>query len=376
MKVQGTVVRLSEQSVEQLSNRVKKIGQSGILTCGENVEEAKDLLCKLSHRKHVVLTNSGTSAFDALFAILRMKGKKRVAFQANQFPSVLFSALRSNFEIVFLDLDFDRLVPDVSSLDDSDWNDLDVLVIQMTGGFLPDVSDLLEKCRKYNVMVIEDGCHSLGANGKTIFDYGCCIGDVSVSSFFATKMVACGEGGALFTDHDDLAENVEMFVRCGKKQMWGEPECLMQGMSSRLSELNAAGLCESLISLQGRITKRVKVRSMYFELFSIESLNRDWSNDRSNLYKMPVQFKNRIGSKEKFYRFMKERDIIFGAGVFDSLVMRHPCLADFHAVKGDIWSITKGIEFARTHVCLPLHEFMTEGEVDWVVKSLKECGLC
>jgi dTDP-4-amino-4,6-dideoxygalactose transaminase len=122
------------------------------------------------------------------------------------------------------------------------------------GGNLARMDDLLSMCRERGIALIEDSCHAIGAtyhhpHGQAPDGLVAgSIGDIGTFSFYANKNLACGEGGMLVTNRDDLGDTIQMLRSHGMtRSSWerhqgraGSYDIAMPGFNYRLDELHAA----------------------------------------------------------------------------------------------------------------------------------------
>ena len=119
------------------------------------------------------------------------------------------------------------------------------------------MADILKLANQHQISIIEDNAQALGAKyGKEKErKFLGTIGDIGCTSFFPTKNLACfGDGGALFTNDDALAEKIRMIANHGQKEKYQHE---MVGINSRLDTLQAAILNFKLNHLDQQLsTKR------------------------------------------------------------------------------------------------------------------------
>lgn len=122
------------------------------------------------------------------------------------------------------------------------------------GGNLARMSEIVDLCTRHGLALIEDSCHAVGARhhdpqGRA--PHGVMagsIGDLGTFSFYANKNLACGEGGMLVTNRDDLSERIQMLRSHGMtRSSWerhqgraGSYDIALAGFNYRLDELHAA----------------------------------------------------------------------------------------------------------------------------------------
>ena len=123
---------------------------------------------------------------------------------------------------------------------------------------------ILEIAKKYNLLVLEDGAQGFG--GKIGEQKACSFGDIATTSFFPAKPLGCyGDGGAIFTNHDEWAELIQSYRVHGKGK--DKYDNVRIGMNSRLDTIQAAILQIKLKAFQEYELDRVnKVADQYTEL--------------------------------------------------------------------------------------------------------------
>ncbi|WP_161966033.1 DegT/DnrJ/EryC1/StrS family aminotransferase [Steroidobacter cummioxidans] len=121
------------------------------------------------------------------------------------------------------------------------------------GGNLARMSELVELCKRHGLALIEDSCHAVGAayhDAQGRAPHGVMagsIGDLGTFSFYANKNLACGEGGMLVTNRDDLGDRIQMLRSHGmtrssweRHQSRAGYDIARPGFNYRLDELHAA----------------------------------------------------------------------------------------------------------------------------------------
>ncbi len=135
-------------------------------------------------------------------------------------------------------------------------------------GQCADMEAILNIARKYNLYVIEDTAQAIGAsytfsNGKV--KMAGCIGNLGCTSFFPSKNLGCfGDGGAMYTDDDILAQKIRMIANHGQTIQYHHD---FIGVNSRLDTLRAAILRAKLPQLDGYNVKRNYAAEYYDDMF-------------------------------------------------------------------------------------------------------------
>ena len=131
------------------------------------------------------------------------------------------------------------------------------------GASMSDLDRLTEICRRHGLFLIEDCAHMHGARWR---DKGSgSWGEIGSFSFQTTKLMTSGEGGAVITSDDDLAQRCHSIVNCGRKEEgYGSFEGWLLGINGRITELQAAVLLAQLERLEENTAKR-DIAATYLE---------------------------------------------------------------------------------------------------------------
>jgi perosamine synthetase len=218
---------------------VAKVLESGIVTnrLGEgpmNKAFQKDLADYLEV-KHVLTVSSGTAALHSALLAAGIKNGDEVIVPPFTFVATANVALLAGAKPVFADIN-----PKTYSMEPTKFRKA---ITKKTKAVIPvhlyghpaDMDPITEIAEEKGIAVIEDCAQSIGARykGKTTGS----IGDMGCFSFYASKNMTTGEGGALATNNDELAEKVWKIRRHGEKE---EYECEMLGHNYRMPEIEAA----------------------------------------------------------------------------------------------------------------------------------------
>ena len=254
-----------------IDQRIATVMDHGAYIMGPEVKELEAALGRWSQAKHVISCSSGT---DAL--ILALLGMKLRPGQGVICPSFTFAATAEAMAVlgaspVFADVDPHSFNLDARNLSAALQAGIDagleVVGIMPVGlfGMPADMHAIRDFAQKHGLWIIDDGAQSFGASfhdvpvGK--------LADVTCTSFFPAKPLGCyGDGGALFTDHDEVAE---IAISCrihgmGKTKYHND----RIGMTARLDTIQAAVLLSKLSIFKDELVARQHVADCYTELLS------------------------------------------------------------------------------------------------------------
>ena len=250
---------------------IDKVLAHGKYIMGPEVKELEETLATFCGVKHTISCSSGT---DALIMTLMALGVK--SGDAVFVPSFTFAATAEAIAVlgatpVFVDVNPDDYNINLDSLKDAydvaqtkQLNTTGIIAVDLFG--LPADYDALNAfAEKNNLWIIADSAQSLGAEHK-----GNSIGQMgiaSTTSFFPAKPLGCyGDGGAIFTNNDTLADTLRSIRVHGKGN--DKYDNVRLGMNGRLDTLQAAILIEKQKIFADEIETRNKIAAYYNEALS------------------------------------------------------------------------------------------------------------
>jgi dTDP-4-amino-4,6-dideoxygalactose transaminase len=288
---------------QEEKDEVRKVLDSGIVTnrLGEGPmnKAFQEELAKFIGVKRVLTVNSGTAALHSALLAVGVKNGDEVIVPPFTFIATANVALLAGAKPVFADIE-----PRTYTLDP---NKLKKAITKKTKAVIPvhlyghpaDMDPLMELAEDKGIYVIEDCAQSIGAEykGKKTGS----IGHMGCYSFYASKNITTGEGGAVTTNDDELAEKVWKIRRHGEKE---EYQCEMLGHNYRMPEIEAAIGRVQLRKLPSFMEARTKNANALTEqlgdLTTIElPIKEEWAKHAWYLYttrvrkqKSPIQRKD------------------------------------------------------------------------------------
>jgi len=211
---------------------------------------------------------------------------------------------------------------------------------------------------KHGIPVIEDGAQSFGASYKG--KKSCNLTSIGCTSFFPSKPLGCyGDGGAIFTNDDELATVLRQIARHGQDRRYHH---LRVGVNSRLDTLQAAILLPKLELLHEEIELRNRVAQNYTCLLNEAGINttpviEDHNTSAWAQYTIQVDNRDTVQSK------LKEAGIPTAVH-YPIPLNKQPAVEDVSA------HLPVGDEAAERVMSLPMHPYMTAEEQTQVVESL------
>jgi dTDP-4-amino-4,6-dideoxygalactose transaminase len=208
--------------------------------------------------ENVVLYANGTTALEALVSTL---GVSNFAITSPySFVATVSALKRNNISPFFVDVEPNDWNIGANGLTDKAVSEAGLILGTHTYGYPSDVKQLEKKAKQFNIPLIFDAAHAMGARykNKHLVNYG----DASVLSFHATKILSSFEGGAIITHDNRLADELKLFRSFGFNVGSGPPK--INSSNSKMSEAHA--LC-GLLQLEKFDETLQKRRSIFYQYY-------------------------------------------------------------------------------------------------------------
>lgn len=192
------------------------------LTTGRFNDQFEAKLAQFIGIKHLITVNSGSSANLVAFSALTSPKLGARAIQpgdevigvAAGFPTTVNPILQYGAVPVFVDVELGTYNIDASKIEAAITGKTKAIMLAHTLGNPFNLEVIVALCKKYNLWLIEDCCDALGAtyNGQMVGTFG----DIGTMSFYPAHHITMGEGGAVFTNNDELKAIAESFRDWGR----------------------------------------------------------------------------------------------------------------------------------------------------------------
>lgn len=252
-------------NLPEAADTLRAVLESGHVGTGEQVRLFEAALAANIGRKHVICTGSGSAALGLALAALRMEQGREVLA-----PSYVCSAVLNEIKRAGADAKLVDVVP-------SDMNASHAALVAATAArtsaaVLPHLFGnplLRDALEGLDVPVIEDCAMAVGGSvgGRAVGSFGL----LSVFSFYATKMLTTGQGGAVATDDDALADLIRDLVDYDNRDEW-KIRC-----NHNLSDLNAALGLHQLRRLPAFVARRRELAARYHAALAAHEFEGYWA---------------------------------------------------------------------------------------------------
>lgn len=275
--VRDTKIFYGHQYLDQADyDAVVEVLKSDYLTCGPKINELEAKLCKITGAKYAVVCSNGTAALHmAAMAAGIEKGDELITTPIT-FAASANCALYCGATPVFADINEKTYNIDPDSVEEHITSSTKAVVAVDYTGQAVELDRLQAICKKHNLVLIEDGAHSIGTkyNGKGVGS----IADMTTFSFHPVKTITGGEGGAVLTNSEEYYQKLLLARSHGITRT---PELMEYevdgpwyyeqvdlGYNYRLTDIQAGLIISQLDKLQMFSKRRKEIVARYNEAFA------------------------------------------------------------------------------------------------------------
>jgi len=332
--------------------------KSWVTNNGKFVQELEQKLQGYLQVPHVQYVLNGTVALQIAIRVLDLHGK--IITTPYSYVATTNSILWENCQPVFVDIDPQTFCIDPDLIEQSIDEQTTAILATHVYGFPCDVQAIEDIAQKHDLKVIYDGAHAFGVRigNKSIFEYG----DISITSFHATKLFHTIEGGALMTKDSDLNEKIFLAKAFGHRA----DDYFNVGINGKNSELHAAmGLCNLKL-----IDQIIQERKALFDNYvhCLEPLPVRLLNPASidgfqfNYSYFPVIFENESTMLD--VKAALEKNQIFPRRYF------YPALNQLPFHLGEACPVAEDI--SSRVLCLPFYQQLSGEDMHRIVRIVKQ----
>ena len=235
---------------------------------GGKVTEFQQHLEAYTGAKHVIPVGNGTDALQIALMSLGLKAGDEVITPTFTFIATAEVVALLGLTPVVVDVDWETMNMSVEAVKKAITSKTKAIVPVHLFGQCADMEPLMALAKEHGLAIIEDACQAIGA--EYTFSDGSkkqagTMGEIGCTSFFPSKNLGCyGDGGAIFTNDDELAAKMRAIANHGMVVRYHHD---MVGVNSRLDSIQAAVLDAKLPHLDEYIASRQRAAAYYDEAF-------------------------------------------------------------------------------------------------------------
>lgn len=349
----GTMIPHSRPAFDEKdAQAVAEVVRSGFVAEGEKVRVFEEKVAKAAGKKFGAAVSSGTAALHLSLLSLGIGPGHEVALPSYVCSSLLHAVRMAGMEPLLVDAMPGDFHMDPAHLEKHITAKTKAAIVPHPFGFLADLTPF----KKMGIPIIEDCAQSIGATlgGRPAGSFG----DLSIFSFYATKVLAAGEGGMVCSDSEEIISKIRDLRGYDNK------DDDVPRFNYKMTDLQAALGISQLEKLEGFIRRRREIARRYDESFSSLSL-------------LLPSVKDRDGSI--YFRYIVR--LLLGRGVDDfinqmgaeGVVCMRPIHKPLHRILGQK-DFPCADEAWERSVSIPLYPALRDDEVERIMAAVHKCS--
>ncbi|MDA3835258.1 MAG: DegT/DnrJ/EryC1/StrS family aminotransferase [Spirochaetales bacterium] len=353
----------------QLEKRIHDVLAHGQYVLGPEVTELEDKLQEFVGSKYCITCANGTDALQIAQMALGVGPGDEVVVPGFSYIATAETVALLGAKPVYVDIDPRTYNMDPELLDAAITSRTKAIIPVSLYGQCADFDVINSIVKKHNnqrsaindqrpITVIEDGAQSFGATYKG--RNSCNLSTIGCTSFFPSKPLGCyGDGGAIFTNDDELAVVLRQIARHGQDRRYHH---VRVGINSRLDTLQAAILLAKLVIFSEEVNLRNNVANRYNRLLNQAGIATTPFIQEYNISAW-AQYTIRVKNRDYVVQQLKDTGIPTAVH-YPIPLNKQPAVADFST------QLPIGDDVAQVVMSLPFHPYMNEEIQQKVVKAL------
>lgn len=344
----------------EIDTGIARVLEHGKYILGPEVTELEQALCSYSGAKYCITCANGTDALQIAMMAIGINAGDEVITPGFSYIATAETAALLGAKLVFVDISLDDYNIDPEKVKSAITPRTKAIIPVSLYGRCANFNAINAVADQYNIPVIEDAAQSFGANHNGL--KSCNLTTIGCTSFFPSKPLGCyGDGGAIFTSDDELAQVIRQIARHGQSHRYHHVRI---GVNSRLDTLQAAVLLPKLSILDDEIAARQQVAEYYnSNLRGYNDLHLPDNKDNHNC--AWAQYTIRVSERDALVEFLSQRNIPTAVH-YPMPLYQQPALQD-HTV-----SLANTEQSAKEVLSLPIHAYMSAAEMREVVAAISD----
>ncbi len=353
-----------------IDSAIMDVIQNAQFINGPEVSAFQDELKSYLGVRNVIPCANGTDALQIAMMALGLKPGDEVITPSFTYIATTEVIALLGLKPVFVEVNKDTFCIDASAIEAAITPKTKAIVPVHLYGQAADMNAIMEIAKKHNLAVIEDNAQAIGSDyhltDGTVVKTGT-IGDIGCTSFFPSKNLGCyGDGGAIFTNNDELAEKLRMIANHGQSKRYYHD---VIGCNSRLDNIQAAVLRIKLRQLDNYIDARRAVADYYDAFFGpmsgvqIPFRSHD-SKHVFHQYTLILDGQNR----DELNKYLASKDV--PSMIYYPVPAHRQKMFETFGSAATKLPITDWL--TERVISLPIHTEMQEEQLEFITKSISE----
>ena len=344
---------------DKIDAGIQRVLAHGKYILGPEVAELEERLAAYTGSKYCITVANGTDALQIAQMALGIGPGDEVITPGFTYIATAETVALLGAKPVYVDIDSRTYNLDPELLEAEITKRTKAIIPVSLYGQCADLDAINAIAAKHGIPVIEDAAQSLGASYKG--RKSCNLSTIACASFFPSKPLGCyGDGGAIFTNDDELAKVMRQIARHGQDRRYHH---IRVGVNSRLDTLQAAILLPKLEILDEEIELRQQVAERYDQLLNEAGFDTTPYIEPKNVSAY-AQYTIRVDNRDAIQTKLNEAGIPTAVH-YPIPLNRQPAVADPAAM------LPVGDEVAGLVISLPMHPYIVASQQASVLRSLQ-----
>lgn len=352
-----------------VDNAVLNVMDSAAFINGPEVKSFQNELESYLDVKHVIPCANGTDALQIALMALDLKEGDEIITADFTFAATVEVIHLLKLKSILVDVDYDTFTISTEQIKKAITPKTKAIIPVHIFGQCANMEEILKIAEEHNLYVIEDNAQAIGSeytfSDGTVKQAGT-MATVGTTSFFPSKNLGCyGDGGAIFTNNDELAHRLRGIVNHGMYERYYHDEV---GVNSRLDSIQAAVLRKKLPHLDSYNEARRKAADFYDEAFAGHPniLTPKRAENSTHVFH---QYTLRIlnGKRNELQKFLSEKDI--PAMIYYPVALRKQKAYFQESNAADFVNTDKLLDQV---ISLPMHTELDEEQLKYITDAVLE----
>ncbi len=345
---------------EEIEEAILKVARDCNFIMGSQIDELERDLEKFTGSKYAISCSSGTDALLLAMMALDIQPDDEIITTPFTFFATAETIAFLKAKPVFVDIDEKTYNIDPKKIEEKITSKTKAIIPVSLYGQPADMDEINQIAKKYNLKVIVDGAQSFGSTYKGISDSN--LGDISCTSFFPAKPLGCyGDGGALFTNDEKLADKIKSLRLHGQSIRYHHQYI---GMGGRLDTIQAAVLNVKLKYYEKDLKLRQDVAVKYTKALNAKNIETPFvKSDRTSAW---AQYSIRVENRTELQTKLQNLGIPTAVHYPMPLHVQE-CFKYLNLKEGD-FPISEKV--SKEIMSLPMNPYVSDEEIEFIVENL------
>jgi len=342
---------------EEIDKEIHEVLDTSMYIGGKVLELEKNL-SEFVGCKHAIACSSGTDALILAIMALDIKAGDEIITTPFTFIATAETIAFLGAVPVFVDIDEATYNIDASKIEAKITDKTKAIMPVSLFGQVSDMNEINKIAKKHNLKVIEDAAQSFGAKHKG--EKSCNLSDIGTTSFFPAKPLGCyGDGGAIFTNNDELAKKMRIILNHGQTKRYVHSHI---GINGRLDAIQAGVLNVKLKYYDEELSKRQSIVKKYNENLK-DVIVPFVANDNVSVW---AQYCIRVKDRDAMLEKCGDRNV--PTGVYYPIPLHLQEVFEYLGYKDGDFPITEKV--SKDIMALPMSAFLTKEEQDYIIETV------